>query len=188
MGERPALIDCGVIQTDKPVFDYGKYPWNFYTVSQMLAQEMYFLVKKYKPDIVVIEEPNLGKSRMAQRQLEWIHCCLMFALIDDVDLDVVYLSSSAWRQALDLVLTKEDKRNNAKLSKAKKLAATGGATIHEAKKRVGVKGRVNHKHLAVRYVNEHFGLNLKMKDNDKADAIALATGYYLGARHSTGEM
>lgn len=188
MGERPVCLEFGTIKTDKPVYDYGPYPWNFYTVSQTLAQEMYSLVKKHKPDVVVIEETNLGRNRMSQRQLEWIHCCVMTALVDEVKLPVVYLSSSAWRQALGLVLTKEDKKNNAKLSKAKKLAATGGSSIHEAKKKVGVKGKVNHKHLSVRYVNEHFGLNLKMKENDIADAICVATGYYLGARHSTGEM
>ena len=188
MGERPILLEYGVIKTDKPVFDYGEYPWNFYSVSQTLACQMYDLVKKHKPDVIVIESPNLGRSRMAQRQLEWIHCCLMTFLVDEITAQVVYVSSSSWRQALGLVLSKEDKKNNAKLSKAKKQVAAGGGSIHEAKKRVGVKGKVNAKHLALRYVNEHYKLDLKVKDNDKADAIGLSCAYYLEAKKDDGLM
>ena len=60
-------------------------------------------------------------------------------------------------------MSKDDKKHNKNLS--------------ENKKRIikDVKGRINKKHLAIRFVNNMYNLDFRLKDNNIADAIALGT-------------
>lgn len=167
----------GGLKLDHPIISYGEYPWNFDSASNIMAAQLHEMVLRFKPDVIVIEETNLGKSRYAQKSLEFTHKALL-QLLKGYPSKIIYLSSSSWRQALGLQMSKEDKKNNAKLSKAKKAAAEYGVKLD--KKTLGVKGKINKKHLALRYVNETFGLNLKVKDNDAADAICLVAAYLTG--------
>jgi hypothetical protein len=181
------LVDFGGIALNKTILEYGAYPWNYDDATEEMAAKLFDKIVHLLPDVVVIEESNLGKSRYAQKALEFIHKGLLSRLRGWRG-KVIYLSSSSWRQALGLQMTKEDKRNNAKISKAKKKAAEWGMGIHEAKKALGVKGKINKKHIALRYVNETFGLKLKVKDNDAADAICLAAAFFKGAEPADGVM
>jgi hypothetical protein len=47
--------------------------------------------------------------------------------------------------------------------------------VKQKKKR----GKIGKKHLSVRYVNDIFGLDFKIKDNDIADSICLASSYFI---------
>lgn len=107
---------------------------------------------------VVIENTNKGKNRHTQRMLEWIHLELV-RYLRQACLPFTYMDSSEWRGIVEMRLSKEDKKNNRDVSAKKK------------------RGRVTKKHLAVRMVEERFGLKLKMKDNDRADAILLGLAY-----------
>jgi Holliday junction resolvasome RuvABC endonuclease subunit len=186
-GETPApsLEKHGRLELEAPVLSFGSkvYPWNYLRACSQMALRLFALIRDETPDVIVIEETNLGKSRYAQKILEWIHCALLISL-ENNSYPIVYLSSSSWRQALGLTLTKEDKKNNAKLSKAKRQAATTGGKLD--KKALGIRGKVNKKHVALRYVNETYGLKLKVKDNDSADAICLATAYFKNAERCDG--
>lgn len=183
--ELPSLLEYGVRKTDKTVLEYGQYPFCYIAMAREMAGKFGQLVLDHLPDVIVIEETNLGKNRYSQKALEFCHCLTLQLLQSETvftqipKVKVVYLSSSAWRAALGLQMSKEDKRNNAKLSKAKKKAADTGGKLD--KKSLGIKGKVNKKHLAVRYVNSTYNLNLKIKDNDVADAIALGLAYLKGA-------
>lgn len=132
-------------------------------------------------DAIVVEETNLGKNRYSQKSLEFTHAYFLLQMSKSIckDVPIVYLSTSQWRTAVGLEMSKEDKKSNAKLSKAKK--AVGGDVRKVDKKALGVAGKVTKKHLAVRKANELFGLTLKLKDNDIADALLLGTAYFLGA-------
>lgn len=184
------LIESGLIELGKPILAHGPYPWCYLEAAQAQAWRIAELMARSAADIVVIEETNLGKNRYAQKFLEFLHCQVL-DLQDDAGVGtgfkdkVVYISSSAWRKALELSLNAEDKRNNNKLGKAKRQAAELGKKLN--KKALGIKGRINKKHLAVRFVNERYDLNLKMKDNDIADAICLATAYLAGAERCDGQ-
>jgi Holliday junction resolvasome RuvABC endonuclease subunit len=182
---RPTLECEGLIENDKPVQAFGEYPWNYVKAAQSIADRLIEQVEFIRPDVVVIEETNLGKNRYAQKLLEFIHCSLL-SKITSGQLKVIYLSSSSWRQALDLRLDSEQRKNNAKIAKAKKLARETGISIHAAKKKIGVKGKINKKHLAVNRVNEVYDLGFKVKDNDIADAICLALAYFVGATPADG--
>ncbi len=177
------IEDYGTFETPLTLAEYGEYPWNYLQSSQIMASSLMGLVNYYKPDVVVVEEINMGKSRYSQRILEWIHCGVVNHL-RAADTKVIYLSSSIWRQALGLTMSKMDKKNNAKLSKAKRLAADSGLKVD--KKALGVAGKVNKKHLAIRHVNATYGLNLKVKDDDIADAICLTEAYERGATPCDG--
>ncbi len=122
-----------------------------------MAEKVWQLVNKERPDLIVIEQTNAGRFRSSQKQLEFIHCLVLQALLlNGFESRVRYVDTSAWRSALSIKLTKEQRKHN-KLVKAK-----------------SARGKVTPKHLAVSHVNQTFGLSLKMKDNDIADAICLA--------------
>lgn len=185
LADETGPLKFGSLQLDHPVLAYGEYPWSYDKASEAMAAMLHEIVLREAPDVIVIEETNLGKSRYAQKTLEFIHKSMLVRLRSFIG-KVIYVSSSSWRQALGLVMTKADKKNNAKLSKAKKTAAELGVKLD--KKALGVRGKINKKHLALRYVNETFSLSLKVKDNDAADAICLAAAYFKGAIPCDGVM
>lgn len=130
--------------------------------ANSIAGKIKKLLYEYRPDIVCVEQTNLGRSRITQKQLEFIH----FAVLDmlmiwqfDTKINntkVIYADTSAWRSCLKIKLSKEQRKHN----KAVKDRVT--------------RGKITAKHLAVAYVNQKYNLKLKLKDNDEADAIALA--------------
>lgn len=183
--EDSRLVAFDSFSLDKPIFTYGEYPRNYDEATEVIAAKLWELVIRFQPDVIVIEETNLGKSRYAQKTLEFIHKAFLNKMRGWTG-KIIYLSSSSWRQALGLQMSKEDKKNNSKLSKATKVAAEYGVKLD--KKKLGIRGKITKKHLAIRYVNDKHGLSLKVKDNDKADAIALIDAFEAGAIPCDGVM
>lgn len=178
----PLLLNYGVLELPSTAIKMGPgfYPWNYRHAANTIADQVLELVRKIKPDRIVIEETNLGKQRYSQKILEWVHKAVLDLLALDMDItDVTYISTSSWRSCLELRLTKEDKRSNSRLSRAKSKAKKKGQKLD--KKKLGVKGRKNWKHLAIEFVNKKYDLALKVKDNDVADAICLGTAFLRGA-------
>jgi len=178
------LCHMGRIELPDPILQYGRYPFCYARAAKLMASMLMeqTTYKGLSPHVIVIEETNLGRSRYSQKWLEFVHSSFLAAL-DHVRADngpvVAYVSSGSWRKAIGLVLTKEDKKNNALLSKAKRAAHQKNSKVDKGG--LGIAGKVTAKHLAVRYANKRFGLELKMKDNDVADAIGLACGYVADA-------
>lgn len=193
-GSLPTLVEYGKITPNvalKEMLKLHGYPWAYYYLTLDQASRLVTLVEDKKPAVIAIEETNKGRARYTQKVLEFLHALFLNELaevgkgVDPATMwRVVYINSSDWRSNLGQVLSKEDKKSNAKLSKAKRDANKHGETLD--KKALGVRGRIGKKHLSVRWVNEHYNLNLKMKDNDEADAICVGTAYYRGAPHSDG--
>jgi Holliday junction resolvasome RuvABC endonuclease subunit len=181
------LVHYGIVGKSQAVNGYGAYPWSYHEVASNIATPLFHLVLEHGPDAIVIEETNLGKNRYAQKLLEFIHFAFLNAVRTSAYKDrVIYLSSSEWRRALGLVMTKDQKKANAKLAKAKKEAEETGVKLD--KKILGVRGKVTKKHLAVEHANRAFDLKLKVKDNDIADAICLALAHLAGAEKCDGVM
>lgn len=183
--ENGQLVEFDSFSLEQPIFAYGDYPWNYDTTSELIALKLWEIVIRHQPDVIVIEETNLGKSRYAQKTLEFIHKAFLNK-IRGWSGKIIYLSSSSWRQVLGLQMSKDDKKNNAKLSKASKVAEGYGVKLD--KKKLGIRGKVTKKHLSIRYVNQKYGLNLKIKQNDVSDAICLADAYEAGATPCDGVM
>ena len=155
------------------------YPLNYVLRSEAIADLLIDLVKRFGPDIIVIEETNKAKARYSQKLLEFIHLQFLTKLYATViGVKVEYLNTSAWRKTLSIKATKEDKANNTAVNEAKKKK--------KSKKELGLKGKITTKHLAIRFVNHTLNLDLKVKDNNEADAIALNLAYQMGASVVTG--
>lgn len=178
------VLDYGNIVEPKSIHEHGRYPYNYHKVSDLMAERFYDKwVKLGRPEVIVIEEINLGKNRLSQRALDWIHKATVTKFADE-PVQIYYINSSEWRKTLGVRLSKEQKKSNAKLSKAKRLAAERGERLD--KKALGISGKFTIKHASVQWVAENLGLNFKLKDNDICDAICVAAAYLRGAEVCDG--
>lgn len=154
------LVDKGLITADsKPTDGFLKglvEDYTFLSDAHWISTRIAKLIGGI--DYIYIEQTNIGKNRTSQKQLEFVHCMVLNNLRKLSVADRVrYVDTSAWRSELKVRMTKDDTKHN-KLVKAKK-----------------IRGKITTKHLAVRWANETYGLDLLLKDNDIADAIAVAT-------------
>lgn len=178
-GSPAELQKHGTLHAGCALKDAGdrEYPWNYLALAEHQAAQVHMeLIEKFNPHVIVIEETNGSKNRYTQKLLEFLHAILL----DDINnafpsVKVVYVNTNDWRSNLGIWLTKEQKRNNAKLSKAKSEAKRNGKKLD--KKKLGIAGKVTKKHAAIAYVNDRFGFKLKVKDNDAAEAICIGLAY-----------
>jgi hypothetical protein len=180
------LEDYGVLQLPKKVKEYadGEYPWAIYSAAQEMARLCYSKVVGNSVDKVVVECVNSAKARFSQQYLDILHGFLWFNLQNDFDKSkLFYVDSSEWRRVTGSQMTKEAKKANAKLSAAKRKSAERGQKLD--KKKLGIRGKLNKKHMAIARANELFLLELIAKDDDVADAIMEGLSYFLGARPTT---
>jgi len=184
--EGGSLKSWGNLWNDQVVHEFGEYPWSYVKAAEGIRDRVEFVIRKFNPDRVVIEETNKAKARYTQKFLEFTHLSVLKMLQDQGYTGLVtYISTSIWRRQVGIELSKEQKKANAKLSKAKSKA--GGSLTPAEKKVLGLKGRVTKKHIAVQEVNRRFGLDFKQKDNDIAEAILLGCAFIEGAPHADGK-
>lgn len=181
---RSTINHLGSAQADYPDEAAGGYPKGLirrveFVIDRLFRDLTPHVERHGIPDRIVIEETNLGRANgRSQKVLEWLHLVLCLELESRGWLDrVSYVYPSAWRKAINLQLSPEQKANNRVLSKMKSL----GKTSHAEKVARGIKGKITKKHLAVQKANDLFDLDLKRKDEDRADAICLGVGAALGA-------
>lgn len=171
--EAYSLLEHGAIEKiDKP---NAKYPSDYVLWARLCHEKITALIFIYKPDVLVIEETSKGsKNNFSQKILEFIHF-LVAQTIMNLNLNVKYLMTGEWRDAVGARMSKEESKRNAKARKIKEKTGQKLAKDEDGK----VIGKITKKHVNVRRANEIFGLNLKVKDNDAADAILLGYGYYM---------
>lgn len=179
-GELPRIVDKGLILGKSPSQFGVPYPTSYLRAANAQALALLSVTNGLKPDVVVIEQLNLGKSRNTQRILDWTHCLY----VQWCEQPISYIDSSAWRKTIGLTMSKDDKKDNSRLSKAKKEAAVTHSRLD--KEALGVKGKITKKHLAIRWVNEKYDLKMIMKNNDECDAIGLGVSWFWGAAVSDG--
>jgi Holliday junction resolvasome RuvABC endonuclease subunit len=136
--------------------------WVMVLKARTIAAQIKPVIKEYRPGIIAIEQTNNGKNRTSQKMLEFVHYAVLTMIRDELRLDtpILYIDTSRWRSVLSIRLSKDQKKHN-------KAVSSGSA-----------KKRVTTKHLAVNWANQTFGLSLLMKDNNVADALALAYSAY----------
>jgi len=185
----PDILNKGLVKNPRKIAAHGPYPWSYKAAADWLADELLtvFLTQQnlFGPiDVVVIEETNGSKSRYTQKVLEFIHKAVLDRFSTVPCVRVVYVDTREWRSKLGCTLSKEQKKQNAKLSKAKREAEAMGLKVD--KKELGIKGKVTKKHVAINWANEHWKLDLKAKDDDIADALCVGTAFLRGATLSDG--
>ena len=137
------------------------------------------LIKKFKTDVLVIEETVAGsKAVYSQKFLEWSHF-LLAKYIKESDTKSVYLLTGAWRSEVGAKMTKEESKHNKEVKKYKDKNKTSVARDINGKRI----GRLTKKHINVRRANEVFGKFLKeplrKRDEDVADSLLLGFCYHL---------
>lgn len=179
----PMIQGYGTLELPQRVKEYadGKYPWAIQAASVYMGAVAWGKVLETKPDVIVVECVNKARARMSQQFLDAVHAELWQHLIDGGYRDkLFYVDSSEWRRVTGCIMDKASKKANAKLAKAKRTAAQKGTKLD--RKALGIKGKITKKHVALARVNELFGLSLKVKDNDVADALAEGLSYFWHAR------
>jgi len=181
----PKLLDYGRIEA--PELDKTlKYPKNNIVRVFDLATDIFDKVTDCNPDIIVIEQLNRGMNRHSQTLLAFIHYSVLYALWDvDIIDKVQYIDTSEWRKVVGLSLTKEQRKQNQTLSRAKSQAKRDGKPLD--KKKLGITGKITKKHLAVDLVFKIFGVTLGRTQDDEADAILQALSYLKGAKINQGK-
>ena len=170
------LVAFVTLRLETNIEGFGPYPFCYDEASEAMAALLLAKCAEIQPHVIIIEETNMGRARYTQKILEFIHKAILRKLSQSgYPGQVLYVNSSGWRKALKIGMSKEDKGLNNKLSRAKSEAKHTGKKLDKAA--LGIKGKITKKHLALRWVNENYNLNLGMKDNDAADAICLVASY-----------
>lgn len=171
------LEGCGILPAiHEPK---GSYPANYVTWANMVFEEVYKLIIKYKPDCLVIEETVAGsKAVYSQKFLEWVHY-LLASYIKESSIKSIYLLTGAWRSEVGAKMTKEESKHNKYVKEYKD--KNGGKFAYDINgKRIG---KLTKKHINIRRANEVFGLffdePLRKKDEDLCDSLLLGYCYHL---------
>lgn len=172
------LMCAGTLQ--KREIPHDEYPKNYLDWAIDCASDIEELINSHKPDILVIEETSKGsKNNFSQKILEFIHC-FMAMYITKHKFPTHYYRTEEWRRICDCTMTKEEKKHNAKRSRKKTKLKKNNENTSIIKDKDGKRlGKITKKHVNIRRANELFNLELKLKDEDRADAILLGYAYYL---------
>jgi Holliday junction resolvasome RuvABC endonuclease subunit len=154
--EKVNVVDFNV--NDKP-WERPGYPWNIMDAAHAISDDIEKLILQEKPTFIVVENSVKGKNSSTQRLIEWFHFTVL-SIIKLQQIPFAYMMPSQWRSAVNLRLSKDEKKNNRDVSSGKK------------------RGKITRKHLSVNMVNQLYPqLELILKNNDQADAILLCIGF-----------
>jgi Holliday junction resolvasome RuvABC endonuclease subunit len=170
------LLDYGTIpQIHEPE---GKYPSNYVIWAHSCFEKILELIKKFNPDVLVIEETSRGsKNAMSQKILEFLHF-LLAKYIKDNNIKSVYVMTEQWRREIGCKMSDEEKLRNKEVKIYKKKNKTKIAYDINGKRI----GKITRKHINIRRATEIFGdqlkAPLKRKDEDLADGLGLLACYH----------
>lgn len=167
------LLEYGVVKPNNKGLSKLGYPEQQLRRLQDLSAQLNQLVASKEPlEVIVIEEINRGIARLTQKVLDALH----FMFLDRIEGRIKIVryrdsdGASGWRKRLGLKLSEADKelnRINGLANKRRKKGRNGTPKLPI----------INKKHLAVRFVNQVYGLSLnydeRETDGDIADAIGL---------------
>ena len=75
----------------------GQYPVNYVDWAYAVTAEIFALIDRFAPDVLVIEETVAGsKGVYTQKILEWIHF-LVAKFIKETNIKAIYLLTGSWR-------------------------------------------------------------------------------------------
>lgn len=174
------LVEAGTLPKEsEPSYEQGgDYPVNYLLWSKTCMQHIVNKFREHDPDEVVIEETAKGsKNNMSQKIVEFIHYEIAEAFTEDGyfgDIPRTYFLTEEWRRICGCKMSDTEKKQNIEVRKQRKK----GVKVCKDKegKRIGIVGK---KHVNVRVANEVYGLDLILKDEDRADALLLAYALYL---------
>lgn len=192
--------------TSKPSRDLSVikdvYPWTYIRfaeeVSQLLLERLDFQLQgfKYHPrdiNAVVIEETTSSSQNYSQKRLEFIHYAVLKLLRTYCkNAEFFYIRDGVWKSLTQARLTKDEKNNNAKISRLKAKKRKENPELKKIIVKKDTKGnqvrKITEKDAYIRRANEVFGLDLQREDEDQAAALLLGLAYFLGAPKCDGTL
>lgn len=170
------LLDYG--QIPKIECPEGDFPESYVKWARLVFATLEELIVKYNPEMLVIEQTCAGsKNAMSQKILEWVHILLAIYIVEK-KIPSTYVLTGQWRKEIGSYMNAEEKKRNKMVKEYKKKHKTNVAK-DENGKRIGI---ISKKHVTIRLINSVFESQLKeplkRKDEDTADAIALALCYH----------
>lgn len=169
------LIQYGTLFQKVTPLEVDVYPIGFVKFAEKVGDDILTLVRSFNSKEVVIEETNASRQNYSQKILEFIHFSVVKKLAED-GVKINYVRTGVWRQITGSNQSSEEKRLNAKIGRIKK--KTGKKLAKIDGKVVGKKTR---KHSAIRSFGDHFGIELKRKEEDAAEAALLGLAFIMGA-------
>jgi len=156
---------------DKPD---GVYPFDYVKWADTIWYSIQDLLIRHEPDLVAIEETAIKpkSNPYSQKLLDWVHYRLANYLLE-AGVSYRYFRTEEWRRIAGCVMTKEEKKRNSEVSRQKKAKGKGKERVIAKDENGKVIGKITRKHVNVRRANELFSLDLKIKDEDIADAALL---------------
>lgn len=160
------------------------YPWgSVFKVQHMTERVIAALKDEFqKADHIVIEEVNKHKNRIQGKVLDSLHFFILAALEQHAN-KIVYMDSdgaTGWRTRLSIRMTPQDSLIN----KQRKVINRSIKAKNKGKKRNEKQPEepiIGKKHLACRFVNKLYNLDLDVDqretDGDVADAVALGHAF-----------
>lgn len=172
-GQQLVLVEWGAVKKiDKPD---SPYPKDYLEWSRAVRDELVKIIDAHRPDIIVIEETSRGsKNAMSQKILEYIHYLVASHIVSE-NYNTKYYMTGEWRNIVGAKMTSAELKKNAQSRKIK--LKTGAKLARDENNKII--GKVTKKHVNVRKANEIFNLDLKVKDNDLADALLLLKAYHI---------
>jgi hypothetical protein len=175
-------IRYGTCFIDKEQSEFGLYPFCFPQYARYAATKLAELVDFEKPSEVILEETNPGKNVYSQKSLEHVH----FAFIEEMDkrkISLTYIRTGVWRKLVGAYQNSEEKKLNSKIGRMKIKNGSSKPVKIDGK----VVGKKTRKHVALRRVQELFGFELRMKEQDAAEAILIGLAANMGAPRCNGK-
>lgn len=173
------LLEYGTLEKEDEPKEL-KYPGSYLQWSENCAKAIQSLIMKTNPDHIAIEETTPSRNSYSQKLLEWIHRLVLYDSLRNWLENVTYLRTGDWRGLTESHMNNEEKKHNAKVRRLKK--KTGKSKVKIDGK---VAGLITRKHVSVRRANELFNLELKLKDNDSAEAILICYAKHLQLKKAT---
>jgi hypothetical protein len=172
------LLKSGTLFQDKTHKDFGAYPESYLLLANYTVNKIFKLMREEGIDesgnFIIVEETTVGSNNYSQKILEFLHYSLINSWMNMSNvLALKYVRTGSWKAMVGAHQTKEEKSKNAKIARIKKKTGAKLARGKDGK----ILGRVTRKHVSVRVANSIFGLKLKLKDNDTADAIGIAHAF-----------
>lgn len=160
--EGKELKDYGIIKPKVKGISNMIYPNKQYRVCINIIEQLETILVDCNPEVIVIEEINRHRNRMAGKTLDILHGFVWWLLGSHEKLDkVMYMDSdgaTGWRKRLKLVYSDADRLHNKEAKKLNKSLGRG-QKIPEVTKKT----------LAQRFVNKTYGTTFNV-DETKTDA------------------
>lgn len=165
--EDSKMLECGSLDKIKTPFTKQhpggiNHPWDLIISVTNVAQSINDLINEKQPNVLIIEQTNKGRNRFGQKFLEWVHFKVVTSVMSFSCVQTIsYIDTSEWRKILGIRSDKEIKKYNRDLKKSR---GSGKITI---------------KTITIHWANERYGFELLAKDDDIADALAMATAHLI---------